>query len=304
MSVSLRYIAAVSVLSALSGVAVQAGDYSKGGDQNGVIDIPKGQGPTGGCCGSATGHMPGFPGVNVPAPNVNITTGGAKIGSTHINVGGSSFISNSSTVFGGRSGGNVFVGGGSSYISSPSPVSPGVIEGLNVAGNVQQAVTEQFQENRIITESLAIRAVCMDDRGTPHPASRIDGEPNIAATFDGEVFRCMAGTRMDVIIGKVVDGRAVFDGGRTISCQKGQALSYSPAPASGTTTGGNLKCVTQAVRAECNERSLLRRFGPGIKYATITRTETVTNTRQVAKSNEVTLRSSMFIDGGVGQGVY
>jgi hypothetical protein len=139
----------------------------------------------------------------------------------------------------------------------------------------------------------------------PHPASRTDGDQNIAATFNGEVFRCMAGTRMEVTMGKVVNGQPVFDGGRTMSCQKGQALAYTNgAGAAGGAAGGSLVCVAQAARAECNERSLLRRFGPGVKYATVTRTETVTSTRQAAQSNVVTLRSSMFVDGGVGQGVY
>jgi hypothetical protein len=103
----------------------------------------------------------------------------------------------------------------------------------------------------------------------------------------------------------VVNGQPVFDGGRTMSCQKGQALAYTNGTgAAGGAAGGSLVCVAQAARADCNERSLLRRFGPGIKYATVTRTETVTSTRQAAQSNVVTLRSSMFVDGGVGQGVY
>ena len=138
----------------------------------------------------------------------------------------------------------------------------------------------------------------------PHPASRTDGDQNIAATFNGEVFRCMAGTRMEVTMGKVVNGQPVFDGGRTMSCQKGQALAYSTAPGAGAAGAGNLVCVAQAAKADCNERSLLRRFGPGVKYAMVTRTETVTSTRQASQSNVVTLRSSMFVDGGVGQGVY
>jgi hypothetical protein len=161
---------------------------------------------------------------------------------------------------------------------------------------------EQFQDSRTITETIAIRAVCMDDRGMPHPASRTNGDAKVGAEFDGEVFRCMAGTRMEVTIGKTVNGEANFDGGRTISCQKGQALVYSGDK--GAVGAATVQCVAQKAEADCNERSLLRRFGPGIKYATITRTETFTNTRQSATQQTATYRASMFVDGGVGQGVF
>jgi hypothetical protein len=314
MSVSIRHIAAVAILTAMSGTAAQAGGCCGNGGNNGVTNIPTVQGPAGGCCGPLNNHVVGVPGVFVPAPNVSIIAGGPNIGGTNIGVGGPviggnnigvggpTFIGGSSSVFGGGSS-NVYVGGGGGYMSSPSPTTPGIIEALNVGGG-QQAVTEQFQESRSVTETMAIRAVCMDDRGMPHPASRTDGDQNIAATFNGEVFRCMAGTRMEVTMGKVVNGQAVFDGGRTMSCAKGQALAYTTARGPGAAGAGNLVCVAQAARADCNERSLLRRFGPGIKYATVTRTETVTSTRQSQASNQVTLRSSMFVDGGVGQGVY
>ena len=304
MSVSIRYIAAVTILAALSSTAAQAGGCcGKGGNNHGVTNIPVVHGPAGGCCGPINNHVVGVPGVFVPAPNVNINVGGPNIGGNNINVGGPTFIGGSSSAFASsssNSAANVYVSGGGGFMSSPSPTTPGIIEALNVGGGQQQSVTEQFQESRSVTETMSIRAVCMDDRGMPHPASRTDGDQNIAATFNGEVFRCMAGTRMEVTIGKVVNGQAVFDGGRSMSCQKGQALAYSTVPGA----AGNLVCVAQSARAECNERSLLRRFGPGIKYAMITRTETVTSTRQAATSNVVTLRSSMFVDGGVGQGVY
>jgi hypothetical protein len=133
----------------------------------------------------------------------------------------------------------------------------------------------------------------MDDKGMPHPASRTNGDAQVGDGFDGEIFRCMAGTRMEVALGRMVDGQAVFDGGRTLSCAKGQALSHK---------AGQLVCTAQMARAACNERSLLRRYGPGIKYATVTTTQQVATQRQSAQTT--TFRSTMFIDGGVGQGVY
>lgn len=303
MSVSIRYIVAAAALTALSGGTAQAGGCCGNGGGGGVTNVPVVTGGGAGCCGPITSHPVGVPGVFVPAPNVsviaggpqiggvNVGVGGPVIGSSTVNVGGSTFNSSVNVFGGGGGGGAVYIGGGGGSFMGPAPVSPGIIEGMAIGG--QEAVMETVMEQRTVTETVAIRAVCIDDRGMPHPASRTDGDEQIAPTFDGEMFRCMAGTRMEVTVGRVVNGQAVFDGGTNLSCAKGQALAYR---------GGQIACIAQAPRAECNERSLLRRFGPGIRYVTITRTEQVATQRQVQAAT--TFRSSMFIDGGVGQGVY
>lgn len=304
MSVSVRYIAAATLLAAFMASSAQAGGCNScGTGGNGTTNIPVVQGPSGGCCGSATGHIIGVPNVHVPGPNVNVSVGGSYFGGTNVVVGGNTYVGGSTTVIGGGGGGGgVYIGGGGGGFSAPMPVTAGLIDGLQVSGGQAATVMEQFQDTRTITETVAIRAVCMDDRDTPHPASRTNGDAQVGSEFEGEVFRCMAGTRMLVTLGKVVNGEANFDGGRTISCQKGQALAYrGDKGAVGTAT---LQCVAQKAEADCNERSLLRRFGPGIKYANITRTETFTNTRQSASQQTATFRSSMFVDGGVGQGVF
>ena len=256
-----------------------------------MVHAPSGGGGAG-CCGPIRGHSIGVPGVFVPAPSVSVSVGGANIGGSSVVVGGPTIIGGGSTTIlgGGGGGGTTFIGGGGASFMSPAPVSPGLTEALNVGGG---RAVEQFMETRTSSETVAIRAVCMDDRNMPHPASRVDGDAQVSPTFDGEMFRCMAGTRMEVTIGRMVDGQPVFDGGRALSCAKGQALSYK---------AGALTCTAQIARAACNERSLLRRFGPGIKLATITTTQQVQSTREVAQS--ASFRSSMFIDGGVGQGVW
>jgi hypothetical protein len=316
MSVSIRHIAVATLLAALGGGAAQASGCCGGAGGSGVTNVPPIAGMTGGggfgtggggftgggvtgggvagggCCGHVTNHPIGVPGVFVPAPNVSVVVGGPNIGGSNVVVGGPTIVGGSSTTIfgGGAASGGVYYGGGGGYVSSPAPVSPGLIDGLNVGG---ERVMETVMETRTATETVAIRAVCIDDRGMPHPASRTSGDEQVAAGFDGEMFRCMAGTRMEVAIGRMVDGRAVFDGGRTLSCDKGQALSYK---------SGAMVCTAQQARAACNERSLLRRYGPGIKYATVTTTQQVATQRQSAQTTS--FRSSMFIDGGVGQGVY
>ncbi|MEY3234012.1 hypothetical protein [Aquidulcibacter sp.] len=302
MSVSVRYIAAATLLAAFMASSAEAGGCNGCGTSgNGTTNIPDVQGPSGDCCGSAAGQIVGVPNVYVPGPNVNVSVGGSYFGGTNVLVGGNTYVGGSTTVVGGGGGGGVYIGGGGGGgFSVPMPATTGLIDGLQVSGGQTATVMEQFQDSRTITETIAIRAVCMDDRGMPHPASRTNGDSKVGAEFDGEVFRCMAGTRMEVTLGKSINGEANFDGGRSISCQKGQALVYRGDK--GAVGAATVQCIAQKAEADCNERSLLRRFGPGIKYATITRTETFTNTRQSAKT--ATYSASMFVDGGVGQGVF
>ena len=59
---------------------------------------------------------------------------------------------------------------------------------------------------------------------------------------------------------------------------------------------GKLICQTQSPQRDCNERSLLRRHGPGMKFVTVVTTETIAPVCKAAVST-----SAMLLDGGVGQ---
>lgn len=125
---------------------------------------------------------------------------------------------------------------------------------------------------------LLIQAICLDASGNPHPASQTFGGQYVADDYRGEIYRCMAGTRM----------RYTVDG-RSSDCEQGQALWYE---------NGRVECRTQIVRRPCNERSLLRRHGAGDKVALIRDTE-----MREART-ETTYNGAMTMDGGVGQGVW
>ena len=88
----------------------------------------------------------------------------------------------------------------------------------------------------------------------------------------------MSGTRMRYTAGD-----------RSYDCEQGQALWYE---------GARVECRTQQPRRPCNERSLLRRFGPGEKTVHIRDTETRTT------QTETTFNAAMTMDGGVGQSVW
>ena len=142
------------------------------------------------------------------------------------------------------------------------------------------AVTEASASTETVARErdLLIQAICIDTRGNPHPASQTFGGRDVAEDYRGEIFRCMAGTRMRYTAG-----------GSSYDCAAGEALWYE---------NGAVTCRTQIARRPCNERSLLRRHGPGDKLVRIRDTET----RQVR--NETTFNGAMTMDGGVGQGIW
>ena len=91
-------------------------------------------------------------------------------------------------------------------------------------------------------------------------------------------------------------GVAHFDGGRTVVCQKGEALWREAA--------GQLVCRAQRPARDCNERSLLRRYGAGIKLVSSATRTCVQwgGGRNVAQQDSgATLGPGFGADGGVGR---
>ncbi len=200
------------------------------------------------------------------------------------------------------------------YGAEVAPYESSVLNNLRVEGE-NQLVTEVVTEQVPVTEDYCapaevtvmeqpVQAVCIDDRGAPHPASQVFSDERISHSYNGEVFRCMAGTSMQVTVGSFANNDAVFDGGRTFSCKKGESLTHS--------VGGNLSCAPEAPQRNCNERSLLRRYGPGIKTikaktpACIPTQRTVMKevSREVQIEKPISSSGRIVLDGGVGQNVY
>lgn len=136
----------------------------------------------------------------------------------------------------------------------------------------------------VATESVArerdllIQAICLDATNNPHPASQTFAGRDVGHEYRGEIYRCMSGTRM----------RYTADG-RSYDCAQGEALWYE---------NSRVECRQQIARRPCNERSLLRRYGPGDKVVRIRDTE------QRAVRTETTFNGAMTMDGGVGQSVW
>jgi hypothetical protein len=201
-------------------------------------------------------------------------------------------------------------GGGSGFAPEPGPTSqislPGGTERYTDTVTEQVPVTEQFcaASSAQISSVRPVQAVCLDDKGTPHPASRVDDSARVPGSYSGELFRCVAGTAMQVTLGTYDGKTSRFDRAETFSCAKGEALVHAP--------GGTLTCAVQAPQRNCNERSLLRRHGPGVKLVEMkstsqacvpqTRTTYQSVARQVERVRQLPSKP-MNLTGGVGNGV-
>ena len=217
--------------------------------------------------------------------NVNVNVS-ANVTAVAVAGAGSSSNAGSTVYYGGGGGGGGFI----------APSATGVTGGLNVEGGKKRTA---YQASRSRFRKIIIRAVCVDDKETPHPASQLFPEQDVDDAYDGELYRCIAGTRMQYTIADWTE-KAAFDGGQTAVCAKGEALYHVPGKGPGS--HGSLVCRPQAPARDCNERSLLRRFGAGIKVLTIVSIETYTEYREESSGESVA--GGMSLDGGVGGYVY
>ena len=246
------------------------------------------------------------PGHNVNIPGINVFVAASVVVNANANV-------SASVNAAAQGNGTVFVGGGGGgggHVAGPGAV--GVMGGLNVESGGAQRTRTAYEATRTRYEKVVIQAFCFDDRETPHPASQVSSDRDIDEFFEGEIYRCIAGSHMQVTIAKWNE-RISFDGGQTISCQKGEALWHvagarggNGGNESGGGGGGRLECRPQKPARDCNERSLLRRFGAGIKIMTLIITEKYTAYREESResSSSSSSSSAMSLDGGVGGVVY
>ncbi|HWA63696.1 MAG TPA: hypothetical protein VG939_20125 [Caulobacteraceae bacterium] len=235
------------------------------------------------------------PGHNINIPGVNVNVGATVVVNANVQANARAGAGAQSTVFYGG-------GGGGGYIAPP--MSTGVIQGLNVEGMTRRTA---YEATRSMFKKVVIQAFCFDDKEVPHPASQVTPDRDIEDSYDGELYRCIAGTHMQITVAQWKE-HISFEGGQTISCAKGEALYHvpgrvgPPGPAGPGGAGASLQCRPQKPARDCNERSLLRRFGAGIKILTIMYTERYTAYRE--ESTGATAAMGMSLDGGVGGVAY
>lgn len=290
MRVSARHAFMIATSATLTLYAAPALAVGGGGD----CCAPPPPPPT--CCNHGGGHTVTVPNINVHGGNINI---GVNVSSrvnvtTNVNTNVDASARAGARAGAGAGAGATIIGG--SYSSYASPPAATAITGLNVVGLEEEYEYEYYEEERTrwVEEWRVVRAVCVDDNGTPHPASRVDPDLRVGAAFQGELFRCMAGTALQATVGWYIEDVYEWDDAPTIMCRKGEALRYAP--------GGDLSCAPQIPQRNCNERSLLRVHGPGVKLIYLRREERYTEMVRHEYERESTERVSMtlMLDGGVG----
>jgi hypothetical protein len=146
------------------------------------------------------------------------------------------------------------VGGGYGSFSELGGVTTS-IESVQVEGaEPQRRICTAFRARAV---AATVRASCLDDKDVPHPASQVSPDRRVADAFEGEIYRCIAGTRLQYTL---ATSEAAAEG-RSVGCAKGQALWRR--------RDGALECRAQVPARDCNERSLLRRYGAGVKTVTV-----------------------------------
>jgi len=200
---------------------------------------------------------------------------------------------------GAGSGAAVYYGGGGGGGGYAGPGGSGLIQGLDVQG-LRKTRQIAYEASRTKTRRVVIQAFCLDDRDVPHPASQTFPDRDVADDFEGELYRCIAGTRLQITIAEFMD-RISFDGGQTMICAKGEALFRQRGAGA---DAGQLVCRPQKPARDCNERSLLRRFQTGVKVLTIVSVEKYTAYREETVTESSSSSMSMSLDGGVGGVVY
>ena len=262
------------------------------------------------CCNAPTTHQIKVPGITVIPPTIAIQPGkivGGVEQTIDVSVQASASVSadafaatlanaqsfsyaNGLATANAQAQNLLAAGGGGSFFS----------EGGGAGGNIPSLIVASPEtverkvcvERRAVAAAVAIQAVCLDDKAVPHPASQVMPGRDVGDGYAGELFRCLAGSHMQYVTTEW-KGEARFDHGQTVVCQKGDALWRG--------LDGRLQCKPQAPARDCNERSLLRRYGAGIKVVkALAAEQCVRWSTETVQAEASSTGQSFALDGGVG----
>ena len=182
-------------------------------------------------------------------------------------------------------------GGGSTYVNVTG----------GGGGDIGQLTVETPCFEQYAQVVAAIHAECIDARGNHHPAVRMRAETWIDSSLDKELYRCLPGSTLRVVIGDVVHSdhglAGVYEGGKVLACAPGEALRHF--------VDGRVNCAAAETVPDCTERDNLRRYGVGDLFfsyaARVCAVLAGAGRNYSAPSGEIQL-GAMSLSGGVGSG--
>jgi len=115
----------------------------------------------------------------------------------------------------------------------------------------------------------------------------------IESGYEGEVARCIAGSRLKITIGDVVQSdqgmAGTYSRGVILQCGEHEAVRHYK--------DGMLKCAPAVDVADCAERTNLRKFGTGDMFFSYRSTVCAETARSAAHDVDI---DNTALDGGVG----
>ena len=162
-------------------------------------------------------------------------------------------------------------------------------------GAVQAAAECQMQQANVVK---AIHAVCVSGDGREFPASHMVGDTWLAASYEGEVMRCIPGAHLKVVIGDVLQSdqgmAGTYGSGTVMECAENEALGHFK--------DGVLKCAPKLAVPDCTERTNLRRYGTGDMFFSYQASVCVSGAKTSARESHELDVTGMTLEGGVGDG--
>jgi len=151
---------------------------------------------------------------------------------------------------GGAGASAVVMGGGGWAPEAPAAFVGGDLGTLAVETRAQCTIQEA-------TVVKTIHAVCLSADAHEFPASHMLGDSWINSGYEGEVVRCIPGSHLKIMIGKVVQSSE----GLAAGTARGEVLECGTHEALRHYKDGLLKCAPAVPVVDCTERTNLRKYG-------------------------------------------